>query len=165
MGAAPSSAQLSGETSATNVLSGETTACAAQSHPGNETIVALPPAHKLIAYKATRKEIPVSRGNRVLGVVEIVDVLEAMAPMIERLVRADGRITPDEQRLIDTHNELIQGSQALAMRTQIATSLLRGLEEPPARVNDLIDELLPDLRADAVAGHRSGLGATDDRTP
>lgn len=80
------------------------------------------------------------RGNRMLGVTEIVDLLEEMSPLITRLVNADGYVSPDEQRLLDEHNALITGSQALAMRTQIATSLLRGLDEPPARVNDLIDD-------------------------
>lgn len=81
-----------------------------------------------------------SRGNRLLGIVEVVEELEDLQPLIERLVMADGQITPDEQELLDCHRYLLAGSQSLSVRTQIGMSLVRGLAEPPERASDLMEQ-------------------------
>lgn len=79
-----------------------------------------------------------SRGNRLLGIVEVVEELEAFGPMLEVIVHADGVVTPDERILLDAYAALTAGSQSLAVRTQIGMSLLRGLAEPPERTQTLV---------------------------
>jgi hypothetical protein len=81
-----------------------------------------------------------SRGNRLLGVVEMAEVLESMTPLIRRITQEDGRITEPERQLMELHDTLVTDSQSLAIRTQIGMSLVRGLEAPPERVHDLLDD-------------------------
>lgn len=78
------------------------------------------------------------RGNRNLGVLEIAELLEELVPQVERIVREDGFVTALEQQTIDILRALVTDCQSLAVRTQIAVSLIRGKESPPERVADLI---------------------------
>lgn len=94
----------------------------------------------------------IKSGNRMLGVVEIADLLESMTPLIECIVRDDGFVTAAEQQLLDVHRALVTDSQSLAVRTQIGMSLIRGLEAPPERVTTLIDDYRRVYGARPLAG-------------
>lgn len=106
-------------------------------HISNTVTVAVRNRDKLI----TPKGIPLMpRGNRLLGVTEMVEVLESMQSKIDRIVWADNRMSDEERELVDEHRALTRDAQSLAIRTQIAQSMIRGLEAPPERLHELIHD-------------------------